>query len=87
MTPDIRPDLEPHDADGLLPVASWLEQSRPVPTAAFRGELRRSLSKGRSPQAATPRRLWLLVMSSSCLGATMLAIAALGVAGSGPFAV
>ena len=86
MTHDHQSDLEPDDAEELAPVAAWLEHNRPVPTAAFRGALRRDLMANRRSTPARPRRLWLLASSSFCGGTALLAVAAIGVAGTGPFA-
>lgn len=82
---DLRDDLEPHDADALLATGTELRRSRPVPAAAFRGDLRRRLM-GRHQAAGVPRRLWVWVAGSGSLGSTLLAVAAAGVAGIGPFA-
>lgn len=61
-----------------------LERARPVPRAAFRGELRRRLLAG--PAAARPRGLRLLIAGYVTSGALLLVIAAIGVAGTGPLA-
>lgn len=84
MTDDLRADLEPDDADALLPLAERLRASRPVPRAAFRGDLRRRLERGRP--SARPRLLWARVAGSFGSGLLLVASAALGVAGAGPFA-
>ena len=86
MTDDLHSDLEPHDADELSPVAAWLAHNRPVPSAAFRGALRRELMQGRPAASAAPRRLWVAVTSSFGGGVALLAVAALGLVGAGPFA-
>jgi hypothetical protein len=82
---DLRADLEPHDADELLATADALRRGRPVPAAAFRGDLRRRLLR-KGAGASRPRRLWLAVAGSASLGSALLAVAAVGLAGSGPFA-
>ena len=64
-------------------VARRLEAERPVPRAAFRGELRRHLV---SDETRSPRRLRLLVAAYSGSGLALLAVAAIGVAGGGPLA-
>jgi hypothetical protein len=86
MTDDLRSDLEPHDAGDLLPLASRLHARRPVPRASFRGELRRRLVADPVRLPARPRRLWLLAGTSFASGTLLLAVVALGVGGSGPFA-
>ncbi len=89
MTPhpdDLRRDLEAHDADELLPLADTLRRQRPVPAAAFRGDLRRWVLRDQRA-ASRPRRLWLAVAGSASLGSALLALAGVGLAGGGPFAV
>jgi hypothetical protein len=68
------------------PMAEMLEAERPVPRAAFRGELRRALltRERRKPQALPRLRLMIAAYAGS--GAVLLGIAAVGVAGVGPFA-
>jgi hypothetical protein len=65
--------------------AAILERERPVPRAAFRGELRRRLL-GTRRGAPLGTRWW--VLSGSYLGAGLLCFASalLGVVGVGPFA-
>jgi hypothetical protein len=82
---DLRADLEAHDADDLLPLGDTLRRTRPVPAAAFRGDLRRWLLRDQRA-VSRPRRLWLAVAGSASVGSALLAVAAIGVAGSGPFA-
>ena len=61
-----------------------LRTARPVPRASFRGDLRRTLAteaEGRT----TARRMRFLVTAYAGTGTALLAIAAIGVAGVGPF--
>ena len=84
---DLRHDLEPHDADDLLPMAERLVASRPVPSAGFRGDLRRRLLADQPARPlARPSLLWARVGTSFAAGTLLLAIAALGVGGAGPLA-
>jgi len=62
-----------------------LEAERPVPRAAFRGELQRRLAAQGASRPAT-RRLRLLITAYAGSGAALLAIAVVGVVGAGPFA-
>jgi hypothetical protein len=73
------------DADALERFGATLRHNRPVPSAAFRGDLGRRLA-GRAARRGRPARLWLTVAGSASLGSALLAVAAIGVAGSGPFA-
>lgn len=85
MNDDLQRDLEPHDADELIVMAETLRANRPVPAAGFRGELRRHLL--RHPAAAgRPARLWARIAAPIGSGGALLALAAAGVAGAGPFA-
>jgi hypothetical protein len=65
--------------------AAVLERERPLPRAAFRGDLRRRLLG--APRGVAARTPWW-VLSGSYLGAGVLCLASalLGVAGVGPFA-
>ena len=88
IRPDLPPDLDEAEAAPLLAVGERLRAERPVPSAAFRGALARRLVELEGPgaRAARPRHLRLLVATYLTAGAALLAIAALGVAGSGPLA-
>ncbi|MFT3865053.1 MAG: hypothetical protein QM729_12330 [Solirubrobacterales bacterium] len=81
---DFEPGVPPQERARLTEVADRLERTRPVPRAAFRGDLRRHLLNPRT--TAAPAERWrLLVATYSALGALLLAIAAVGLAGAGPF--
>ena len=85
MTPgrDIRDDLEPQAPEELVRLAERLAIERPLPTAAFRGELRRRLLAG-GAHRARPRRLRALISGYATAGALLLLTGALSVAGVGP---
>ena len=85
---DLRDDLEPNDADELLPIAERLVASRPVPRAAFRGDLKRHLLSEQlsPPLVMRPSYLWARIGASFAAGTVLLAIAAIGVGGAGPLA-
>lgn len=78
--------MHEHDYDPELDdVAARLEAERPVPRAAFRGDLRRRLmARGRERQSA-PARLRLAITAYAGSGTALLAVAAAGLAGIGPF--
>ena len=80
---DLRDELEPGAPDGLVSLARRLERERPVPTAAFRGALRRRLLRGSAPRAR-PARLRLLIVGYAAAGTLLLLAGAAGVAGVGP---
>jgi len=73
---------ESYDTEDHGELEHRLEASRPVPRAAFRGELRRRLLQNRAP--ARPPRLRLMIAAYAGSGFALLAIAAIGVAGAGP---
>lgn len=75
--------LPPEDE---LDLADRLARERPVPRPAFRGDLRRRLTDLRSAGVGRPRHLRLLIAANAGAGAVLLAIALIGVLGSGPFA-
>jgi len=70
-----------HDLDD---VAHRMEAKRPVPRAAFRGQLRRHLLAGFAARQSAPTRLKLLIGVYAGSGSALLAVAAAGVAGIGP---
>ena len=70
----------------LSAVAARLENERPIPAPGFRGELRRRLVAAAERRGTTPERLRLWIAGYATSGTTLLAIAAVGVAGIGPFA-
>jgi hypothetical protein len=84
---DFEPGVTPEERTRLAGVAEQLERDRPVPRATFRGDLRRLLlaDNGRSSVAARASRWRVLVAAYSGLGALLLAVAAIGLAGAGPF--
>lgn len=90
MTPgdDIRRDLAatsaPEELDELVRLGERLVQARPVPSAAFRGELRRRLLRG-GPAGPRPARLRLLVAAYGGSGLALLLVAGAGLVGAGPF--
>ncbi len=67
-----------------IEIEERLNRSRPVPSAAFRGALRRHLIT--ETPAGRPARARRLVAVYAGSGFTLLLIAAVGVAGAGPLA-
>lgn len=83
QAPDHERDLGAGTPAELIALAERLDRERPVPSAAFRGELRRGLllhagARGR------PTRLRALIVGSAGAGSLLLAIGAASVAGIGP---
>ena len=81
---DVRADLEPDAPAELVRLAERLQRERPVPSAGFRGELRRSLLGGTPSAPLRPARLRALITGYATSGATLLLIGALSAAGAGP---
>ena len=82
---DLAADVKPEEAAALTAVAARLERDRPLPAPGFRGDLHRRLETVRA-SAVAPRQIRALALSSALSGLVLLAVAAVGVAGSGPFA-
>lgn len=78
---DMRLDLEPGTPDELIRLAERLERERPVPSASFRGELRRRLVAG---QRTRPARLRLMIAAYAGSGSLLLLAGAASAAGIGP---
>ena len=79
---DLEPGIKQDERAALLALGERLERDRPVPSAAFRGDLRRIVAGHRPPLP------WLRVRIAACVvsGAALLLVATLGVTGSGPLA-
>jgi hypothetical protein len=75
---------EQPDADELRETARMLQAARPLPSPAFRGELRRRLKAAGALRPA--RGLRAKALSFGVAGVLLLALAGAGVAGSGPLA-
>jgi len=80
---DIRADLEPGTPEELIRLAERLEHERPVPSAAFRGDLRRRLLAGTRAHSR-PARLRLLIAGYASTGSLLLLAGAASAAGIGP---
>jgi hypothetical protein len=80
---DIRVDLEPGTPEELISLAERLERERPVPSAGFRGQLRRQLLADEVPRSR-PARLRLLITGYAGTGSLMLLLGAMSAAGIGP---
>jgi hypothetical protein len=76
---DLPPDLDPLERDHLATLGARLQSQRPVPAAAFRGELRRRIVT--LPGSRRVRRQAAILFACGC---ALLGVAAIGVAGAGP---
>jgi ferric-dicitrate binding protein FerR (iron transport regulator) len=76
------PALSPEERAELSETARLLEEHRPVPRPAFRGQLARRL-RTRSRRPSSVRRLIAAYAGS---GFALLLVAAIGLAGVGPLA-
>lgn len=85
MSDELGTPAEDHE---LHELEERLRDERPVPRAAFRARLHQGLVElaTEAPLHARPRHLWPRVVALAASGAGVLALVALGVAGSGPFA-
>lgn len=84
---DLPTDLDDQEREELATAGIRLQAQRPVPSAGFRGELRRALLSDATQIApAPPRSVLALSASYAGVGIVLLGIAAAGVAGAGPFA-
>ena len=77
-------DSEMTDSPDSAEIERRLERERPVPRAAFRGELRRRLSA--DDRGPSPSRLRIWIGAYALSGVLLLSVAAAGVAGAGPLA-
>jgi len=79
-------DVDPRERERLARVSDRLDAERPIPQPAFRGELRRMLLRELPPDRSRPRHVRALITAYAGSGLCLLAIAAIGVGGAGPFA-
>lgn len=86
---DLPPDLDRAASERLVAVAFRLQAKVPAPTPGFRGKLRRKLvgtSGDRRAWGQGPRAPRSLAVACASSGLLLLAIAAAGLVGAGPFA-
>jgi hypothetical protein len=84
---DFEAGMPAEEREALGRLCDRLERDRPLPDAVFRGELRRQLvsKEGRSPVGLLATRWRVLAATYSGLGAVLLVVAGVGLAGLGPF--
>lgn len=73
----------PDTPDDLERLGEQLHDGRPLPRAAFRGDLRRRLL-ARRPGGPRPPRLRAQIAAFAGAGTVLLAVAAISAAGAGP---
>jgi hypothetical protein len=83
---DLDPNLPAAERARLAVLAERLERDRPVPRPSFRGDLRRHLLAGPRRSAAPAARFRLWAAGYTATGTLCLLLAAVGLAGVGPFA-
>ena len=79
------PDIDPAERGSLTKLMNRLEGERPLPSPAFRGNLRRSVLRDRARGPEVPR-LRRLALSCAASGTFLFAVAVAGVSGLGPLA-
>jgi hypothetical protein len=80
---DLEPKLEAEEHSELITLALRLTENRPVPRLGLRSAIRsRLLSQGEVARS----RVGALIFGYATSGAALLAIAAVGLVGVGPFA-
>jgi hypothetical protein len=85
LDPDeLPPELAPAERAALAETAAVLLAARPLPSAGFRGALRRSLAGRLAP--SRPPRLRRRVAAFVVAGAVLLLLGASGLTGHGPLA-
>jgi hypothetical protein len=86
ISDELRPYVDNTDVEAIDRIGERLEAERPVPSAAFRMELRARLDEraGVAARVWKPRRLRTLVLAYSSSGLLLLAVATLGLSGAGP---
>jgi hypothetical protein len=86
---DFEAGIDDSERARLGEISERLHRERPVPGAAFRGALRTQLFHRRrafgGEKWVSGGRWRALAATYSCLGALLLAVAAVGLAGAGPF--
>jgi hypothetical protein len=87
---DLPANLPRSESDSLIATATRLQAQRPAPATTFRGELSRKLLGQRESKALgwqpAPNAVPLLAGSCVTAGVLLLVFAAVGLAGTGPFA-
>jgi hypothetical protein len=86
---DLSPDLDAREREQLVEIGIRLRARKALPRPEFRGDMRRRLIAEPAGDRAVqpkPRSIPALVSLYMVFGTLFLAVAAVGVAGAGPFA-
>jgi hypothetical protein len=76
-----------NESDALSELGKRLRHERPVPSAAFRSQVRTWLMiEGASRPGARSQGIWLRVAICAISGSGLLLVVGIGTAGLGPFA-
>ena len=81
---DIRRDLEPDSGEDLVALGNRLLDARPVPRAAFRGDLGRRLAASSGHRGLGGAQLRALIAANGLAGLLLLVVGAVSAAGIGP---
>jgi hypothetical protein len=81
---DIRQDVEPDCGEDLVALGNRLLEARPVPRAAFRGDLGRHLAKRQVRSRLGGAQLRALIAANALAGLLLLLVGAVSAAGVGP---
>src|SRR4051794_13539620 len=86
ISDELRPYVDRAEAEAFDRLGRRLEQDRPVPSPAFRAELRAQMATMSEQQRPEwrPRNLRLAVAAYVASGAFLLVLGALGISGAGP---
>lgn len=87
LSDELRPYVDHWEAEAIDRLGERLQAERQLPRPAFRSELRARLGELQHSRPWRPRRLKLAVAGYVCSGLLLLAVAAIGLAGAGPFAI
>ncbi len=83
---ELRPYVDRGEMAEIDALGDHLEADKPIPRAGFRAQLRARLIELRDSAPIRPARFKVMVGAYGAAGILMLAVAALGIAGSGPLA-
>lgn len=84
---ELRPYVNRGESEHLNRIGEWLQSRHPNPSAGFRAELHARLSAlVEQDKGWRPRRLRLVATAYAGCGLGLMAVAAIGLAGTGPLA-